>query len=1080
LPRRPDLKVIVTSATIDTERFSAHFDGAPVVEVTGRTYPVQVRYQPWDEEETDAGRDQVQAVCDAVVDLSREGPGDILVFLSGEREIRDTAETLRRLDLDNTEILPLYARLSTSEQHRVFRAHPGRRVVLSTNVAETSLTVPGIRYVIDTGLARVSRYNRRTKVQRLPIEPVSQASANQRAGRCGRLGPGICVRLYSEEDFEGRPAFTDPEILRTNLAAVILQMAAIGLGDLAGFPFVDPPDARNIRDGVDLLEELGALSANTEDPRHLLTPVGRRLARLPVDPRLGRMVLEAERNDCLREVVIIAAALSIQDPRERPVEKRPAADEAHARFRHPGSDFLGFLDLWNYLQESQQRLSSSQFRRLCRSEFLSYQRVREWQDICSQLRQISRELGLRPNSEPAPPDVIHRSLLAGLLTHVGMWDPQRQDYLGARNAHWAVAPGSALHRRSTRWVMAGELVETSRMWARTAAGIRPEWIEPLAGHLVKRSYGDPYWDPRRAGATAEERVTLYGIPIVAGRRVSYSRVDPDGARDMFIEQALVEGDWHRQYDFMGHNAGVLEEARRLEEKSRRGDLVAGDDVLFDFFDARIPASVATGDAFDRWWRKQDDRHLLEFSLALLLGDGDSFDPRAYPEVWNQGQLSLALTYKFDPLAPDDGVSVHIPVAVLEQVDEAGFDWHIPAFREELVTALVRSLPKTLRRHFVPAPDHARGFLAGAGAKDGPLLDALSAALTRASGLAVPTGSWDLRQLPAYLRVTFVVEDATGGVLGSGQDLGELKLGLARQARAEVATVFSALEVRGASRFEWEALPAEVSADWRGQTVRGYPALVDRGEHVDLRVYANPESAASAMWSGTRRLLLLNSPGVTRALRSLTNRTKLAISRSSYASVADLLADCTMAAADALLKERGGPVRSRQAFEALLTEVRAALPARVLTTVAEVGEVLADSARVRVRLDSARSPALARSVADMMSQVDRLTSPGFLLEAGVARLADLQRYLRAVEVRVEKASANPDRDLAWMGRVHQIEDEWAGVLERRPVLARTAESGEIRWMIEDLRVSLFAQSLGTPRAVSEVRIRRAIAALSAAT
>ena len=548
---------------------------------------------------------------------------------------------------------------------------------------------------------------------------------------------------------------------------------------------------------------------------------------------------------------------------------------------------------------------------------------------------------------------------------------------------------------------------------------------------------------------------------------------------MFIQQALIEGDWPRHYDFMEHNTSVMEEARRLEEKARRGDLVAGDDVLFDFFDGRVPASISSGDSFDRWWRKQDDRQLLEFSLALLVGDADSIDPGAYPEVWVQGELSLALTYKFDPLSADDGLSVHIPVAVLEQVGEEGFDWHIPAFREELVTALIRSLPKMQRRHFVPAPDHARSFLAGAGPGDGPLLDVLSRALTRASGLAVPAGSWDLRQLPAYLRMTFVVEDAVGGVLGEGQDLGELKLALARRARAEVATVFAALEVRGASRFEWEALPVEVSADWRGQTVRGYPALVDRGEHVDLRVYANPDSAASAMWSGTRRLLLLNSPGVTRALRSLTNRTKLAISRSSYASVADLLADCTTAAADALLAELGGPARSRQGFEALLTEVRGALPARVLTTVAEVGEVLADAARVRVRLEAGRSAALARSVADMVAQVDRLTAPGFVLEAGVARLADLQRYLRAVEVRVEKASANPDRDLAWMRRVHQIEDEWAEVLERRPVLARTAQSGEIRWMIEDLRVSLFAQTLGTPRGVSEVRIRRAIADLSVA-
>ncbi|MHB1923090.1 MAG: ATP-dependent RNA helicase HrpA, partial [Acidimicrobiales bacterium] len=863
LPRRPDLKVIVTSATIDTGRFSAHFDGAPVVEVTGRTYPVEVRYQPLEDEDSEAGRDQVQAVCDAVLDLGQEGPGDILVFLSGEREIRDTAEALRRMDLDGTEILPLYARLSTAEQHRVFRSHPGRRVVLSTNVAETSLTVPGIRYVVDAGMARVSRYNRRTKVQRLPIEPVSQASANQRSGRCGRLGPGICVRLYSEEDFEARPAFTDPEILRTNLAAVILQMAAIGLGDVAGFPFVDPPDARNIRDGVDLLEELGALQDSQAESGRLLTPIGRRLARLPVDPRLGRMVLEAERNDCIREVVVIAAALSIQDPRERPVDKRQAAEEFHARFRHPGSDFLTFLNLWNYLQETQESMSSSQFRRLCRREFLSYQRVREWQDVTSQLRQICRELGLRPNATPASPDVIHRSLLAGLLTHVGMWDPQRRDYLGARNAHWAVAPGSSLHRGSTRWVMAGELVETSRLWARSAAGIRPEWIEPLAGHLVKRSYGEPYWDGRRAAGTVEERVTLYGIPIVAGRRVSLSRVDPAGARDMFIQHALVEGDWTRQYDFMVCNAGVLDEAHRLEEKARRTGVVAGDAELFDFFDERLPASVASGDGFDRWWRKQDDPQRFDFSLALLVGD-TGVDPAAYPDAWRQGRLSLALSYKFDPRSDDDGASVHIPVPVLEQVSGEGFDWHVPAFREELVTALIRSLPKALRRHFVPAPDHARAFLARAGPDDGPLLGVLSRFLTGASGVSVPPGSWDLGQLSGYLRLNFRVEDPAGTVLGTGPDLAELKLTLARRARTEVAAVFSALEVRGVTAFEWQELPGEVAAGWKGQTVLGYPALVDRGEHVDLRVYANPEAADSAMWSGTRRLLMLNTPGVTRA------------------------------------------------------------------------------------------------------------------------------------------------------------------------------------------------------------------------
>ena len=1083
LPRRPDLKVIITSATIDTERFSRHFDDAPIIEVSGRTYPVELRYRPLEaDEERDAEeRDQITAITDAVDELRAEGPGDVLVFLSGEREIRDTADALRRRELPDTEVVPLYARLSTAEQHRVFRPHSGRRIVLATNVAETSLTVPGIRYVIDPGFARISRYNRRTKVQRLPIEAVSQASANQRSGRCGRIGPGVCIRLYSEEDFRARAEFTDPEILRTNLAAVILQMAAIGLGDVASFPFIDPPEARNIRDGMDLLEELGAIETDHSPTR--LTGTGRQLARLPVDPRLGRMVLESVKAGCLREVIVIAAALSIQDPRERPTDKQAAADEAHARFRQPGSDFLGYLELWSYLQQVQEELSSGQFRRLCRREFLNFQRVREWQDVASQIRQVARELGFRVNREPADPAVVHKALLSGLLSHVGLWDSLRRDYLGSRNSHWAIAPGSSQQGRSTRWVMAGELVETNRMWGRTVAGIRPEWAEELGAHLVKASYGEPYWDERRAAAMCDQHVTLYGLPL-ADRRVNYSRIEPEAARDFFIQQALVEERWDRGHSFMDHNREVLEEAHRLEERSRRRDLVVGDEVLFDFFDERLGPEVVSGDSFARWWRRESpgDPHRLDLSLELVLRSAqESLDAGSFPDQWEQGELHLALTYEFDPLSEWDGVTVHIPVTLLDRVSASGFDWQIPGFRLELVMALLRSLPKAVRRQFVPVADHARAFLRDLGPTDGSLATVLAAWLSRAAGSAVSPREWNVAALPSHLRMTFVVEGSSGEVLGASKDLEDLKGALSRRARREVASVLASHERRGLPDFPEAGVETEVQAHWNGQVVTGFPALSDNGSgtSVDLLVFSNPQSAHLAMWSGTRRLLLMEAPGVTRALRSLTNRTKLAISNSSYPSVAELLADATRAAADRLMTELGAPVWTKPEFDEMAGRFRSSLAPRVLRAVAEVGEVLAASAGVRARLDAVRAPALLRAVEDMRAQLDVLTGAGFVGEAGLDRLADIDRYLAAMGLRLEKAAANPARDAVWMDRVHRVEDEWTLVLEARPALARTELSRRIRWMLEDLRVSIFAQTLGGAKGVSEERIRRAIAELSAA-
>lgn len=697
LPKRPDLKVVITSATIDPERFSRHFGDAPIIEVSGRTYPVEVRYRPLLEEDSeDADRDQITAITDAVEELMGEGKGDILVFLSGEREIRDTADALTKKQYRFTEILPLYARLSHAEQHRVFQPHTGRRIVLATNVAETSLTVPGIKYVIDPGFARISRYSHRTKVQRLPIEPVSQASANQRKGRCGRTSDGICVRLYSEDDFVARPEFTDAEILRTNLASVILQMTAAGLGDIEKFPFIDPPDHRNIRDGVQLLQELGALDPAQKDARKRLTDTGRKLAQLPVDPRLARMVLEADKNGCVREVMVIAAALSIQDPRERPADKQTQADQQHARFRDETSDFLAYLNLWRYVREQQRERGSSSFRRMCKQEYLNFLRIREWQDIYTQLRTVAKQMGIHLNEDDAPADRVHVSLLAGLLSHVGMKDVKdgaKNEYLGARSAKFAVFPGSALFKKPPRFVMSAELVETSRLWARVNAKIEPEWVEPLAEHLLKRTYSEPHWEKDQAAVMAYEKVTLYGVPIIAQRKVNYGRIDPETSRELFIRNALVEGDWRTHHKFFADNRKLLSEVEELEHRARRRDIVVDDDTLFDFYDQRVPDHVVSGAHFDSWWKhkRHEEPEYLDFERAMLIRESAEAVTKAdYPDAWRQGQLKFRVTYQFEPGADADGVTVHVPLQVLNQVTEEGFDWQIPGLREELVTELIRS------------------------------------------------------------------------------------------------------------------------------------------------------------------------------------------------------------------------------------------------------------------------------------------------------------------------------------------------------------------------------------------------------
>ena len=1084
LPERPDLKLIITSATIDPERFAAVFGGAPVIEVSGRTYPVEVRYRPIEDGEDG---DQGQAISDAIDQLSVEGPGDILVFLSGEREIRDTADLLA--GRDRLEVLPLYSRLSAAEQHRVFdrRQARTRRVVLATNVAETSLTVPGIHYVIDPGTARISRYSRGTKVQRLPIEPISQASANQRKGRCGRTADGICIRLYSEADFESRPEFTDPEILRTNLASVILQMAAIGLGDVPKFPFIDPPDARNIADGLTLLAELNAFKNGR------ITGLGRKLARLPVDPRIGRMILEADRNGCVREVLIIAAALSIQDPRERPADAQQAADDKHRRFADPDSDsdFSAYLNLWDYLAERQRELSSSAFRRLCRADYLNYLRVREWQDLQGQLQRLAGDLGVAVDSSSAERTVVHLSLLAGLLSQIGMkTEParppaasgstgrrSRAEYLGARSARFAIFPGSGLARKTPDWIVAAELVETSRLWARTVARIEPEWIEPLAAHLVRRSYSEPHWEKKQGGAVALEKVTLYGVPIVVDRKVSYGRIDPAAARELFIRHALVEGDWQTSHRFFAENRRLLAEAAELEHRVRRRGLVVGEDELFAFYDARIPADVVSAQHFDTWWKqaRRADPDQLTFKPGDLLSeDAAQVAVDSYPDIWTSqsaGLRALPLSYAFEPGSETDGVTVDIPLSWLNQVNAAEFSWQVPGLRAELVTEMIRSLPKSLRRDLVPAPDLAREVVARLGPPSGDLRDAVARELRSLRGVTVPRDAWDLSKLPPHLRITVRVTDGDR-VLAEGKDVAELQRELRPRLRAVLSQAAVGLTRSGLTSWNFGTLP-EV---FREGTVVAYPALADAGAAVDIRLFETEAAARAAMWAGTRRLILLGAPSPVKSIAGrLSTPAKLALSHNPHGSVAAMFADCVNCAADYLMAQAGGPARDREGFERLSAAVRSGQHEVTADVVTHVESALRLAHAVQARLDDSRVGQPA--VADMRAQLSGLIYPDFVTSTGYRRLPQLTRYLRGIERRLDKLPENPARDAANMAVARRVEQAYRQTLADLPPARRgDPDVTEVRWMLSELRVSLFAQTLGTLAPVSENRILAALGRL----
>ena len=1183
LPRRPDLRVIVTSATIDPESFAKHFSDAaghpaPIIEVSGRTYPVEIRYRGPGEtlaaEQGGSGTkragddegDEVDGITAALRELDHEAPGDVLVFLPGEAEIRDATDAVRGMyvkDAAPTEVLPLYGRLSAAEQHRVFErstvAGVRRRVILATNVAETSLTVPGIRYVIDTGTARISRYSARTKIQQLPIEAISQASAQQRSGRAGRTSPGIAIRLYSEEDFERRPEFTEPEILRTSLASVILQMLSLGFGDIASFPFLTKPDSRGVKAAFDLLLELGAVRTSTRSETRgttdsgtgggaaKLTDLGREIARLPIDPRFARMLSEATRLGVQRDVLAIVAGMSIQDVRERPEERREEADRLHARFVDPTSDFVTLLNLWNHLQEQQSALGSSAFRRLCREEHLNYVRVREWVDVHRQLRMLigaprTEKSGQESNADP---DDLHKAILSGLLSHIGILDERtslrataqsgraeskRQpagEYIGARGARFAIFPGSGLRKKRPSAVMAAELVETSRLFARTVAAVDPAWAESLAGDLAKRQLSEPHWSKAAGAASVYEKVTLFGVEIVPRRRAQLARFDRPLARELFLRHALVEGDWDptgvdkRLSAFERRNLELRRRLEKIEERERRRDILVGDEAVYAFYAARIPRDVYDVRSFEAWWRDASSRtpRLLDMTEADLLDDAARGDERDFPARWTQGDQVLSLQYRFEPGADDDGVTAVVPLALLAQLRPDGFDWQVPGMRDELITALLRALPKAIRRHVVPAADWAARFaeeLSGQGPEfhDGmpptALLDALAVRIQRVGNQPVTPDDFELDRVAGHLQVSFRVVDERGRALGSDRDLRMLQQRFSDRARASVARATTdrslssskgrdastssatagpspaAPTVGGGGGFaersgltDWDFanLPVVVDTRVAGGVVRGYPALIDEGSGVALRVEATPEAAEGSTRAGVRRLLLLAVPSpASYVLEHVTSPEKLALAASPYPSAKSLVEDARVAVADAVLARIPGSslVRTRADFERVRDALSAAVVDDTFQTVSLTARILTAVRDVDRAVRGQNSLTLLGALNDVRGQVAGLVFPGFVSRIGVARLAHLPRYLQAAKERVEGLVDNPGRDrqrLTEFERAAALYTEAGGSMPVPP--DAPAKLVRTRWLLEEYRVSLFAQHLGTAEPVSLQRIQKSL-------
>ena len=1212
LPQRPDLKVIITSATIDPERFARHFspsyvpgkgivdenlsdeereiaeailpdDAPPIIEVSGRTYPVEIRYRPLegeedaylDDEEVAEDRDPTDAILDAIKELSKEAPGDVLIFFSGEREIRDAKDAIEAMVLKsprlNYEVLPLYARLSLAEQHRVFSPGSRPRIVLATNVAETSLTVPGIKYVIDTGTARISRYSARTKVQRLPIERISQASANQRSGRCGRVSDGIAIRLYSEEDFNSRPEFTDPEILRTNLAAVILQMIAIGVvrepGDISRFPFVQPPASRAINDGVNLLRELGALTERTlrkgrgGNNSATLTAIGRAMAAFPVDPRLARMIIEGGRRGCAKEMMVLAAALTIQDPRERPADVRAEADAMHARFVDDTSDFSSFLLLWDYINEQQAALSSSQLRKMCHREYINYLRIREWQDLFAQLREMGRTANIhasggRDINASAHEIDIHKSLLSGLLSHVGVKEEREKDskgrnrgpreYLGARGTKFAIFPGSGLFKKGPDWVLSAELVETSRLWARTNAAIEPQWIEEVGKHLISVQYSEPHWSLSSGAAVAYAKGTLFGLTIYADRPVQYARVDAAAAREIFIQSALVEGQWHTQHKFYLRNQRALAEVEELEARLRRRDLRVDDSVLFAFYDARIPAQVTDVRAFDKWWKQArlEDDNYLDFNPEKLINEeAADYDDSQFPRQWVQrtdsGELTLDLRYEYAPTAgiggartdaaKRDGVAVQVPILFLNQLSPEPFRWQIPGLRHELVTALIKSLPKAIRRNFVPAPDVARAACAALEEDYSPaadeLIPSLALVLRRLRGVVVEPEAFNWDAVPEHLKMGFQVRNARNKILGEGKDLRALQQQLHKEIRSALADSLGASdeamakmvalaqggssnasgparpgsakgaknpakgpqseagasggvrEVTGLTEFPADmfpdgAIPRKVQRIIATQAVNGYPALVDEGSSVGLRIFPTEAEQLHAQRRGIIRLLQLQVPSPVRYVSEhLSHKEKIVFTQNPHGSIDELIRDCTVAALDHLVPHT--PIFTHAEYSELYEHVRAELIETVFDVTKLVAEILSEATALKKAIKKATSLTTMHAVSDVKAQMENLVYPGFVAQTGYDQLVHLPRYLKAAQVRLTKLGPNLHRDNQLMLTVQDLEDSYDNAVKSLPAGTIVPDAlRRVNWMIEELRVSFFAQELGTAYTVSEKRIAKA--------
>nr|WP_288870805.1 ATP-dependent RNA helicase HrpA [uncultured Corynebacterium sp.] len=1098
LPKRPDLKVIVTSATIDPEAFASHFadaegNPAPIIEVSGRTYPVEIRYRPLVEQiqkkdgsikEIDT--DMIDGVVAACKELMGEGNGDILCFFSSERDIRDCMEAIEKQHWRGVEVVPLFGRLSNAEQHRVFSPHSGRRIVLSTNIAETSLTVPGIHYVVDTGLARISRYSTRTKVQRLPIEEISQASANQRSGRSGRTADGIAIRLYSEENFEARPEFTDPEILRTNLASVILQMISLRLGDINEFPFIQAPDHKAVRDGLMLLHELGAISQKERGGAPTLTNVGRDISRIPVDPKMARMLVEANRLGVLDDVTVIVAAMTIQDVRERPLEYQAQADQAHARFKDKESDFLSSLKLWDYIGDSRDELSGNAFRKRMKREFLHYMRIREWRDLVRQLRDVERQLGWSPADSVAgerDAAAVHQSLLTGLLSNIGARDGNSKEFQGARGTRFMVFPGSSLAKRPPEFLMAAELVETSRLWARDVAKIEPAWVERAAGDLLKHSYSEPVWSRKRSAAMVHEKSMLYGVTIVRDRLVPYHRVDPAAARTMFIRHALLEGDWNRHHKFIDHNEALLAEAAEVEEKVRRRGLVVDEDTLFDFYDARLPDNVTTARHFDSWWKKQraKDKHYLDFDPNALLDD-DNVDASAtaFPEAKRQGSVEYALRYKFEPGDPFDGVTVEVPVPLLANLDPDGFDWLVPGLRSELAAEMIRTLPKALRKTVVPAPDFAQRALEVMPKDintDIPFTEALADALRSVGGRGINATDFNPQALPPHLQVTYAAIDRRGKIVDHDKDLAALKRRQAGKIKSSVSKAGRQSESESVKKWTSDSLgavPETVTTTIDGNEVDAYPALEATKDGVKVTVHPTKAAADASMVTATLTLLLreinVNAQQMT---KGLPLRHKVAVDRYPHGGANGLVEDARVAVIRDLMMSHGGPVRTPEEFDALLAEIKPQVSGGVRRAVVNTAPALAAYADISVELDQWEGPAID----DMRSQLVFYLPRHAITVHGVQHLQHLPRYIDAMRIRLEDMRLDPDRDADRQEVVDGVKRYLADHMKRLPAQrSKTRAYKDILWLIEELRVSLFAQRLGTPRPVSQRRIEKKIDAL----